>query len=490
MKVGPPTGMRALAARGAAVTGIAQAYRTALSFLSGLVLARLLKPADFGLIAMVSTCVGFVTLFQDLGLVAATIQRERISQAQISALFWLAVGASVALTLALAASAPAIAWFYDEPRLVNLTLAFATLVFISGWQSQPFALLNREMRFQALAVIDVFTATAGYAGGIAIAWLTSSYWALFAGPAISAIVSLACVWLVCDFRPSRPSFEGDFREILHFGSGLSGFNIVTYFARNADNILIGKFYGSEQLGLYDRAYRLLMFPLSQVTWPLGRVVVPLLSRTQSVPERYRKIYSESITLIMLATQPGIMFATVYSSDIFRILLGPSWMSAAPIFSWLGLCGLQQVMTSSIGWVYVSQGRSVDMFKIGSFNAVVTVASFIIGLPWGPLGVAVAYTIANYAVLLPVAFWNIGLRGPVRTYDMIATTAPHALATASSGAMLFALPIGSQPLNLIMCFALTALTYVIYMLVLLVFPAKRQILSDNLRALALLRAHSG
>ena len=149
---------------------------------------------------------------------------------------------------------------------------------MGGAQSLPFAVLNRELRFNALAAVDIIGSTVSATVGVIIAWMTRSYWALFAASLASVLTSLVSVWIVCSFRPGWPSFEGEFRHIIKYGSGVSGFNIVNYFARNADNLLIGKFYGSEQLGYYDRAYRLLLFPISQILGPLGRVILPLLAR--------------------------------------------------------------------------------------------------------------------------------------------------------------------------------------------------------------------
>ena len=124
------------------------------------------------------------------------------------------------------------------------------------------------------------------------------------------------MWTLSGWRPGRPSFEGQFNELFHIGAGVTGFNIVNYFSRNADNLLIGRYYGAVQLGLYDRAYRLLLFPLQQMLVPLGRVMFPLLSRLQSEPERYRKAYIECVSLLMIAVQPALVFAIVYSNDLF------------------------------------------------------------------------------------------------------------------------------------------------------------------------------
>ena len=475
-------GTRTRAAKGALITGAAQAYRVAVVFVSNVLLARLLTPGDFGLVAMVSSCVALVALIQDLGLNQATIQRERISQAQMSALFWLSVGFSLILALVLALCAPGVAWFFKDSRLIDLTIAFAFLIVLGGSQSQPLALLNRELRFKTLAGIDVVAVTVSTIAGLGIALLTSSYWALFATSAVSTAVSLACAWTLSGFQPGRPSFEGDFKEIAKFGSAVSGFNIVNYFARNADNLLIGRFYGSEQLGFYDRAYQLLMFPLSQIQAPLSRVMLPLLARLQSDPEQYRKAYIECISLIMMASQPGIVFMTVFANDVFRILLGHHWMPAAPIFQWLGLCSLHQVVTSTVGWLFLSQARGGDLFKIGFFNALIVVASFVVGLPWGALGVAIAYTIVNYSVLLPVTWWYSGKKGPVSARDLVATSLPHGIATLAVSSVLGEIATNLQTPSAATCVGLAAISYGIYGLVMLAYPTKRHILTENVNSL--------
>ena len=344
---------RAQAAQGAVIIGTAQLYRMGVGFVSNIVLAHLLTPADFGLVAMVSSCVALVTLIQDLGLNQATIQRAQISLRQMSALFWLSLGSSVLLAALLTLSAPGIAWFFRDQRLAPLAIGFAVPIALGGAQSQQLALMTRELRFKALAAIDVVAVTAGAIAGIAVAWLTSSYWALFTATLMSTVASVGCAWLLSGFRPGPPSFEGDFKEIVGFGSGVSGFNVVNYFGRNADNLLIGRFYGGEQLGYYDRAYRLLLFPMSQIQAPLGRVMLPVLARLQSEPERYRKAYTECVSLLMMATQPGILFMIVFAEDLFRAVLGAQWMPAAQVFQWLGICGLHQVATSTLGWLFLS-----------------------------------------------------------------------------------------------------------------------------------------
>lgn len=470
--------MRMRAAKGAFVTGVAQAYKIVLTFVSGILLARLLTPTDFGLLAMVSSSLAFVGLIQDLGLNQATIQRERISHAQMSALFWLSVGFSGLLTLAVAAFAPVLVWFFRDERVGGLTVAFSFLVVLGGLQSQQRALMHRELRFKALAIIDILTVTASATAGLTVAWLTSSYWALFVASAASSIASVVSVWVLSGWQPGRATFEGQFREIVRFGSSVSGFNVVNYFARNADNLLIGRFYGSEQLGLYDRAYRLLLFPLTQIQGPLGRVMLPMLSRLQSDRERYRKAYFECITLLLTAVQPGLVFATVYSEDLFVMLLGPHWLPAAGIFRWLGICALLQVMTSTSGWLFLSQGRGGDYFKTGLYSSIATVLSFLVGLPWGAIGVAVSYAACNYVILLPVIWIKAGQRGPVTIRDLISLAFPHFVATSAAACVL----IGSVFLwpapGPAGCTLLIGASYLAYVSVIILFPSRRRILQTH------------
>ena len=480
MTMAPRPSVRAAAARGAVVTGIAQAYKIGISFVSGVLVARLLTPADFGLVAMASSCVALVSLIQDLGLNQATIQREKLSQGQMSALFWLSLVTSFFLAGLLALCAPAVAWFFGDARLTGVTVAFAFLILLGGSQSQPFAILNRELRFVTLAGLDVLSATVSAVAGVTVAWLTSSYWALLAGSLASGLTGIVCVWILCNFKPGRPSFEGDFKEIFRFGTGLSGFNILSYLARNADNVLIGRFYGAEQLGLYDRAYRLLLFPLMQIQTPLGRVMLPLLARLQSDPERYRTAFTECMSLLMMAVQPGLMLVVVFADDVFLILLGPHWVPAAPIFRWLGVAGLLQAMLMTGAWLLLSQARGGHLFKLGLFIATTTVTSFLIGLPWGPLGVAKSYAITNYIIVAPVVWW-LGRRGPVSTRDIVVTALPHIASTAVSGIILVGIWLVLPSPNALMCFGLAVVSYVGYGLVLVAFPAKRLLLGKNLRA---------
>jgi PST family polysaccharide transporter len=207
-------------------------------------------------------------------------------------------------------------------------------------------------------------------------------------------------------------------------------------------------------------------------------MLPVLARLQHEPERYRKAYIEAITLLMMVVQPGLVFSIVFAKDMFLILLGPQWTGAVPIFQWLGIAGLSQVLTTTLGWLFISQGRGGDFFKVGLFGSMSTVASFIVGLPWGPLGLAIAYTINNYVVLIPVMWWTCR-RGPVSIQHILGAAMPHAVsAVASALVMVTIWRVTSLP-SFLACAAVVLLSYLIYALVIILFPKKRMILIANL-----------
>jgi PST family polysaccharide transporter len=471
------------AARNIAITGAAQAWRVGTGFLLTIVTTRLLTPSDFGILAMVGTATALVALIKDLGISQAIIQRETINPRQINSLFWVSVLVSMALALLLGATAPLIARFYSEPRVELLAVGFALLTLLGGPQAIPTAILNRESQFNRLAMIDIISTTIAFVIGVAGALLWHSYWALYASAASATIASGLGIWLCSRYRPSLPNFGSNTKELLRFGSHVSGFNIANYFARNCDNILIGRFLGGDQLGLYDRAYKLLLFPITQVHGPIGQVLIPLLSRIRTEPDKYRSTYTEGVSLIMVALHPGILVATIFAPQLFELLFGPHWVPAASIFQWLGVAGLHQVMTSTMGWLYLSQGRGSDFFKVGVYTSFLTVASFVAGLPWGAVGVAASYAIVNYVVVVPIVWFATGRQGPVSCADLVGLASSHAIATVASAVVLEGIQYNLPSAGFSTIIALSALSYLVYFCVLLLFKKRRELLWRSLQLVA-------
>lgn len=421
-------GRRAL--RGGALTMAGQATRLVIQIGSTILLARLLPPADFGLVAMVVALTGLAALFGDLGLSMATVQRTEITQAQVSTLFWVNVAAGAVIAALVAALAPAIAWFYGEPRLTEITLVLAGTFLLGGIAVQHKALLQRQMRFGALVALDLLAFGGGIATALILAARGAGYWALVANPVVAAVLTAILAWTLSGWRPGLPSRGSGVRALLAFGGHLTGFNLVNYAARNLDNILIGWWWGAPALGLYDRAYKLLMLPLSQINQPMAQVLIPTLSHIQNDAERWRQAYCRAITGMMLATAPLSCFCFVFADPIIPLLLGKQWSGAVPIFRYLAIAGMAQSLCNSVGWLYISRGRSDRMLRWGLFGVTIICLSFVAGLPFGPEGVALAYSAALLALVWPcVAYACHGT--PLRSTDVFRAASVPVLAAAAA-----------------------------------------------------------
>ncbi|RWE74166.1 MAG: lipopolysaccharide biosynthesis protein [Mesorhizobium sp.] len=406
-----------VALRGGLVTAGAQGFKMVIQFLSVIILARLLLPEDFGLVASVGPIVAFVGLLQNLGLQQALVQRKDISDRQLNQVFWISALVGLGSAVVVAALAPAIAGFYGDQRMLGITVASALPLLLGSIAAVPLALMNRHLQFGQLALNDVITAAAGLVAAAIAAWAGMGYWSLVLGPAVAAVVALGAAWLVVRWTPSRPDFRVE-SEILSFGANLTGFNLVNFFSRNLDNILIGKYSGAIELGYYDRAYKLLLFPLQNITQPLTRVMVPLLSRIHEDKVRFRDLYVRTNWMLAAVTMPGIAALTLTSEQVVALLFGPRWTAVAPIFAWLGIASLMQSVSSTTGWIFICQGKTKAMFQWGAYSSLTTVASFVVGLHWGAVGVAAAYAISGYVLRVPVLAVMIHRVGPVTAGDFL------------------------------------------------------------------------
>ncbi len=422
--------------RGGAVTMAAQGVRFFLQMASTVVLARLLTPQDFGLIAMVTSVTGFVVMFKDMGLSMATVQKAEINHGQISTLFWINVALSLGVMLVIAALAPVIAWFYGEPRLTWITLALAGAIIFGGFTVQHQALLRRQMRFGILALIGIISMLVGIVAAIIAAWYGAGYWALVIMRLAGTIVGAIAVWVACGWRPGLPVRRSGVREMLAFGGNLTGFNIVNYFARNLDNILIGWRWGSGPLGLYSKAYGLLMLPIRQINAPLSAVAVPALSRLQEEPSKFRSYYRKGLTLTVMLGMPIVVFLFVVADKAILIVLGEQWSEAVPIFRILGVAAFVGTTTGAgSGWVFVALGNVHRQFLSGVVHTVFLTISFAIGLRWGAIGVAAAFSIISVLWRIPqviICFWRTFLK----LSDFMCALWRPVVASITAGVLLF------------------------------------------------------
>ncbi|MDE2030249.1 MAG: lipopolysaccharide biosynthesis protein [Alphaproteobacteria bacterium] len=445
--------------RGAAVNFGAQSFKFVIQFLYQIVIMRLLAPRDFGLVAMAAPIMAFVSMFADMGLSQAMVQRPHITHKQLNFLFWFSAGVSGALGLATIALAPVVGWFYGEPKVTPIVMALGVVLFVSGIQSQPSALLTRRMEFGKLAAINLVSLALGLGTGIAAALIGCGYWSLVITPTVSVFASLIPVWRAARWVPTRPQRAEGVRGMIGFGGNLTIFNTMNFFARNLDNILIGRVWGDVPLGFYDRAYKILLLPLTQIVWPLSAVVLPTLSRALHDPALYRRAFLRMFEAVLLFTYPGTLFAMCASQQIILIVFGARWLAVAPLFSVLAISGLFALASNAAAWLYPSQDRTREMRNWGAVSSAILVASFIIGLPWGVLGVAVSYS-AFTLLQGPLCWWWATRRGPVALRDFLAAFAPHAYAgmaaMISVSALQEILPQGAG--SLVLLFAASHIAY--------------------------------
>jgi len=421
--------------RGSAITIVGQATRFVIQTVSTVVLARLLTPKDYGLVAMVTAITGFIMVFKDIGLSAATVQKAQTNHQQISTLFWINVAICTIAMLVTAALAPAIAWFYNEPRLTWIGLALSTSFLFVGLSVQHQALLRRQMRFTAIVTRDIAAMLIGAVLAIVLAWRGAVYWSLVAMQVGTAATGAIMLWLVCKWRPGWPVRGAGVRSMLHFGMDITGFNVIHYFARNADKILLGRFYGSYVTGLYSRAYSLFMLPISQIRAPLTAVAMPALSHLQNEPIRYARYYYKLTSILAFITMPLAGFLFVCSESIIRLLLGEKWMDASPIFKILAVGAFIQAVESTRGLTLVSLGMSRKYLKWGVFGSVFFVLTYVVGIPWGARGVALAYVIGEYLIMVP-SLWYCFRGTPVSLLGFFKTISRPAVISLAATAIMF------------------------------------------------------
>ncbi len=473
----PSDDMRKRGINGIAAIGLTQGLKIAVQFLSVIVLSRLLTPSDFGLVAMVTPIAAFVTLFQDLGLTQALITSSRVTHGQASTMFWVNVAIASALALILVAVSPLISDFYGQPRLIGLVVALAAVVVVSGFTAQQTAMLNRNLQFSALAVLDGSAALLTFLGATAFALIWPTPWALIFGTALSQVATMVGSWIYSGWRPGRPQRLSTINDMLKMGGNLTGFNLLNFLVRNFDNILIGRFNGPTSLGYYDRAYKLLLFPLTALTRPVGRVMLPVLSRLMDEPARYRHAYLRTIELLTLAIMPAVVALMATADEVFSLLIGAKWLAAAPIFRWLAVSGLHQAFSTTFSWLFVSQQRTGEFSRWGVINGTVVVAAMVIGLPDGPLGVARAYALADTLLLLPILIWLTGRRGPVASLRIVRTIAPFALAAGLSLGLLILLPHLVPISGFALLLSSAAVAYITFLCLLGVAPGTRHVLFE-------------
>jgi O-antigen/teichoic acid export membrane protein len=399
--------------RGAIWTIGAQGAQFVLQSTATIALARLLTPSDFGLVAMVTSITTLGQAFADLGLSEATIQQPEITHEQVSNLFWINVAIGFLLTSITAGLAPVLSWFYKEPPLTSIALVLSLTFLFGGLRVQHDALLRRQMRFKSLAIRDFVAISIAVPSAIFLAWRGIGYWAIVVLPMTLTVVQVAFSWAMVDWIPSLPRRDVSVRSLVSFGGNVAAAYLVFSINGNADNVFVGRFWGAGPLGLYSRAYNLLMLPIRQLCGPARSVAVPGFSRVDD-PERLARFYLRTINLMFWITAPLFGFLFVAATPVIVLTLGAHWRAAAPVFQILVIAALGQVLLESTMWLLVSQGRGRQLLNLLLVSSPITIASYAVGVHFGIKGVALCGSIVLIAIMPAILKYSFrGTRMTVR-----------------------------------------------------------------------------
>jgi PST family polysaccharide transporter len=395
------------------------------------VLARMLSPTDFGLVAMTAIFLGFIAVISDFGLPAALVQRRELTQVQLSSAFWLSLAIGLGLGVLLALAAPLLAALYDQDELLKITPVLALALPIGALSAVQAGRAQRAMAFRRFAFVENLALGLAYAAAIVAAALGAGVWSLVVLSVSRAAIQTAAFWIADPWRPTREYSRDAVRSLMRFGGNLAGATSIAYWINNADNLLVGVFTGGRSLGIYSRAFTLMQAPLAQVSWAAERVMFPALTRMRDDVGRMRRVYLRAISLIAFVAFPLAVVAAVAAEPIVLTLLGPDWTDAVPILRILAIGGMLQAVATTGSWIFLARGRTDWMLRWNLVSGPVTIGAFAIGVHWGATGVAWAFLIRTILIappalaipgrLIGLSIWAVG-RAVVVTVGMCAVTA--------------------------------------------------------------------
>lgn len=391
------------AVKGVKWASASQLGRQIIQYTTTIILAALLTPSDFGLMAMAIVIVGFLEIFKDLGTAAAIIQNQNLSEESLSSIFWVNVGFGLLVAIIVFLAAPLGADFFNNVKIENILKVLSISFIFSSFGTVHKKLLEKELKFDSLAKIELVGVAIGAVVGISLALLEFGVWSLVLQSLSIAVITTSLLWIINSWRPKIFFSYPKIKPIISYSLNLLGYNVFNYFVRNTDYLLIGKYLGERELGHYYLAYKIMLYPLQNVSLVVSRVLFPIYSKIQHDNERFKKIYTKVANAISFLTFP-LMIGVFALSDIFAVtFFNDKWDTAllALLLMILAPVGLIQSIATTTGSIYQAKGKTDWMFRWGVISGVIYVTGFFIGLNWGVIGVAVSYLIASIILLYPV-----------------------------------------------------------------------------------------
>lgn len=374
------------------------------TFVIGVILARILSPREFGLMTMVTVVINFAQIFVELGLGTALIQRKNINTQLLSTIFWLNLSGGVILTIGFFVVAPHVAVFYSEPELGVLTRFISIIFIIGSFGVIQKAIIIKRLDFQRLSYINFFASV--FAGSIAIimAWYGFGVWSLAVQSVTSTSLVVVMLWLHTSWYPKLTFHFNELYTVLDFSLPLLGTQIINYWTRNIDYLLIGRVLNTNSLGVYSRAYGIMNLPLNNISRTVTQVMFPSWSAINNQPQTIKRIYLKTAQMIALITFPLMLGVLVVSEEFILTLYGERWLEIVPVLRILCVVGMIQSIITLNGSLFLSQNRTAVQFKIGLLLRANSVIGIIIGLNWGIIGVATGYAVATIINMIPSVYF--------------------------------------------------------------------------------------
>ncbi len=381
-------------------SGIGQAIKQVANIGIGIWLARLLSPVEFGLLGMITVFTGFMQLFNDFGFGAAVIQKEKVDDKDLNSVFWFNLFTGITFFLILFFSGKWIAIFYDNVQLEAIVQWVAIIFILQAFTYVQQTLFRKQLDFKTIFLVELMSLLAGGSTAIIMAYNGFGVYSLIAQLLVNSLVSVITLWF---FSSWRPSFEFSFERIkamLGYSLPLMGSSALGYVLGNLDKLLIGKFLGNQSLGLYSRAYSLMVFPVGQISGVISQVMFPSLAQIQHDKPRIKEIYLKMNRVISFVTFPMMGLAFLLAEPFVLLVLGEQWREMIPLFKIFTVVGALQSVGTLVGNIYMALGEMKLYFKVNLYSGIVFILASIIGVKFGITGVAIAYSLASVAVGIP------------------------------------------------------------------------------------------
>lgn len=389
---------------------------TIIQFASAIILARLLTPRDFGLVAMVTV---FTLLLYNVGLNGfseAIIQAKKLTQQQVSSLFWIGLFISTILTILFLLIAPLLAKFYREKEVLPIAQALSISFIFSALATEHLALIMRNLEFHKIFLIELTAGILSTSIAIIMAFTGFGYWAIVARQLTIPVISTSMAWILCKWRPSKPSKFRDIKHLIIFAINTFANFTVNYFSRNIDKSILGWKLGSIPLGNYERAYRLFVFPVSQIADPISSVALSTLSKIVDKPQTFRDYFLKSLASLGLVGMYFSALITMSGKSIITLLLGSKWSFAGSILQAFGPAIGILFIYQTITWLFLSLGRPDVLLKWTIASTIFISGMYFLGVKFGAIGLALTYASSLYLLIIP-AFYLCSKLSPIKMKDV-------------------------------------------------------------------------